>query len=207
MKVTSMTSLAFAVASAAPIVSCGAFVVPERSTTHHPHRPLLGTKVSKAWPKVDYDVMTMPRNNSNDRTKPVLSSSSFVSLSEDDATRSFVTSRRSAISVLGCMTFAIPRAAQASSTTSTTTTNDDEPLSDAAQKVAAAEAAKERMKQRIAASKKNYRKSTDLVMQRKDVTDYSCVSETGSPCPEGLVPRAVQREIVGALDKLKDNGD
>jgi hypothetical protein len=66
---------------------------------------------------------------------------------------------------------------------------------------AAAAAAKERMRQRIADSKKNYRKSTDLVQQRKDTTDYSCVSETGSPCPEGLVPRAVQREIIGALEK------
>ena len=75
----------------------------------------------------------------------------------------------------------------------------DEPT--AAAEKEAAEAAKERMKQRIAESKKNYRKSTDLVKQRKDTTDYSCVSETGSPCPEGLVPRAVQREIVGALEK------
>ena len=66
---------------------------------------------------------------------------------------------------------------------------------------AAAAAAKERMRQKIADSKKNYRKSTDLVQQRKDTTDYSCVSETGSPCPEGLVPRAVQREIIGALEK------
>lgn len=65
----------------------------------------------------------------------------------------------------------------------------------------AAAAAKERMRQRIADSKKNYRKSTDLVQQRKDTTDYSCVAETGSPCPEGLVPRAVQREIIGALEK------
>jgi len=40
-------------------------------------------------------------------------------------------------------------------------------------------------------------------MTRKDSTDYSCVAETGSPCPEGLVPRAVQREIVGALEKLE----
>ena len=65
----------------------------------------------------------------------------------------------------------------------------------------AAAANKERMRQRIADSKKNYRKSTDLVQQRKDTTDYSCVAETGSPCPEGLVPRAVQREIIGALEK------
>lgn len=68
---------------------------------------------------------------------------------------------------------------------------------------AKAEAAKERMRQRIAESKKNYRKSTDLVKARKENTDYSCVAKTGSPCPEGLVPRAVQRELVGALEKLE----
>mmetsp|Transcript_46171 Transcript_46171/g.53398 ORF Transcript_46171/g.53398 Transcript_46171/m.53398 type:complete len:163 (+) Transcript_46171:68-556(+) len=62
-------------------------------------------------------------------------------------------------------------------------------------------ARKELMRERIAASKKNYRKSTDLVKQRKDTTDYSCVADTGSPCPEGLVPRAVQRGIVEALEK------
>ena len=70
-----------------------------------------------------------------------------------------------------------------------------------AEAAVAAAANKERMRQRIADSKKNYRKSTDLVQQRKDTTDYSCVAETGSPCPEGLVPRAVQREIIGALEK------
>lgn len=50
----------------------------------------------------------------------------------------------------------------------------------AAQKAAAAE----RMKQKIAASKQNYRKPTDLVKDRKANTDYSCVSATGSPCVE-----------------------
>eukprot|EP00558_Chaetoceros_sp_UNC1202_P012095 CAMPEP_0197235016 /NCGR_PEP_ID=MMETSP1429-20130617/2571_1 /TAXON_ID=49237 /ORGANISM="Chaetoceros sp., Strain UNC1202" /LENGTH=89 /DNA_ID=CAMNT_0042693527 /DNA_START=447 /DNA_END=716 /DNA_ORIENTATION=+ len=70
---------------------------------------------------------------------------------------------------------------------------------------AKAEAAKERMRQRIAQSKTNYRKPTDLVKERKLTTDYSCVSETGSPCPEGLVPRAVQREIVGVLEKFESN--
>mmetsp|Transcript_2817 Transcript_2817/g.8282 ORF Transcript_2817/g.8282 Transcript_2817/m.8282 type:complete len:185 (-) Transcript_2817:456-1010(-) len=60
--------------------------------------------------------------------------------------------------------------------------------------------ARERMAQRIAESKKNYRKPTDLVKERKDTTDYSCVAQTGSPCPEGLVPREIQRGIVQALD-------
>ena len=72
---------------------------------------------------------------------------------------------------------------------------------DEAETEADAVAAKERMRQRIADSKNKYRKSSDLVKQRKDTTDYSCVAETGSPCPEGLVPRAVQREIVGVLEK------
>ena len=49
-------------------------------------------------------------------------------------------------------------------------------------------------------SKKNYRKPTDLVKERKDTTDYSCVAQTGSPCPEGLVPREIQKGIVEALD-------
>ena len=79
----------------------------------------------------------------------------------------------------------------------------DDDTAEPAPEPAAAEAAKERMKQRIAESKSNYRKPTDLVKQRKDTTDYSCVSETGSPCPEGLVPRAIQREIVGVLEKLE----
>jgi len=82
----------------------------------------------------------------------------------------------------------------------TTGTATDEKKNDA-EAAAAAAAAKERMKQRIADSKTNYRKSTDLVKQRKDTTDYSCVSDTGSPCPEGLVPRAIQREIIGAIEK------
>ena len=60
--------------------------------------------------------------------------------------------------------------------------------------------ARERMAQRIAESKKNYRKPTDLVKERKDTTDYSCVAQTGSPCPEGLVPREIQKGIVEALD-------
>ncbi len=62
--------------------------------------------------------------------------------------------------------------------------------------------ARERMAQRIAESKKNYRKPTDLVKERKDTTDYSCVAQTGSPCPEGLVPREIQKGIVEALDGI-----
>ena len=72
-----------------------------------------------------------------------------------------------------------------------------------AKKVLEAAAAKERMAQRIADSKKNYRKPTDLVKDRKDNTDYSCVSTTGSPCPEGLVPRDVQKGIASVLEKFE----
>jgi len=177
MKLKSMTSLAFAVSTAALTpISCGALAL---ESAPHPHRPLLQAKTAVA-------------HEGSDRT-PVLSSS-FASMS--DTTDAFLTRRSAAISVLGCM-FAVPGAALAASV------GDEEPL-DAAQKAAAAEAAKERMRQRIAESKTIYRKPTDLVKQRKDTTDYSCVSETGSPCPEGLVPRIVQREIVGVLDKLKE---
>ena len=79
----------------------------------------------------------------------------------------------------------------------------DEAVQKAAADAAAKQAAKERMEQRIAESKKNYRKPTDLVKSRKDNTDYSCVAATGSPCPEGLVPTAVQKTVLGALEKFK----
>ena len=36
-------------------------------------------------------------------------------------------------------------------------------------------AAKERMRKKIEDSKKNYRKTSDLVKERKDTTDYSCL--------------------------------
>jgi len=105
-----------------------------------------------------------------------------------------VTRRSATFAVLG-LVFVSPGVALADAGTGV----DD----DATQKDAAVEAAKERMRQRIAASKKNYRKPTDLVKERKENTDYSCVAATGSPCPEGLVPRAVQREIIGALEKFE----
>mmetsp|Transcript_24787 Transcript_24787/g.59793 ORF Transcript_24787/g.59793 Transcript_24787/m.59793 type:complete len:175 (+) Transcript_24787:63-587(+) len=100
----------------------------------------------------------------------------------------FLDRRSAAVSIIG-LAFATPASVLA-----------DEP---AASDADAPEEAKERMRKRIAESKKNYRKPTDLVKERKDTTDYSCVSDTGSPCPEGLVPKAVQREIVGVLDKLE----
>lgn len=34
---------------------------------------------------------------------------------------------------------------------------------------------KEKMRKKIEASKQNYRKTNDLVKQRKDTTDYSCL--------------------------------
>ena len=113
-----------------------------------------------------------------------------------------ISRRSAAFSIFGGMIAAIPTLARAAD-------NDDDPVPSAAEdesslsEAARAEAAKERMRRRIAESKKNYRKSADLVQARKENTNYSCVAETGSPCPEGLVPRAVQREIVGALERLE----
>ena len=43
--------------------------------------------------------------------------------------------------------------------------------------------AKENMKKKIEASKKSYRKTNDLVKQRKETTDYSCLDKA---CPDGL---------------------
>jgi len=124
--------------------------------------------------------------------------------STNEAFHHVVTRRSAAFSVLSCV-FAIPGLALAADEL-----NVPVPVAVVAQEdvleseAAKAEAAKERMRQRIAESKKSFRKPTDLVKQRKDTTDYSCVSDTGSPCAEGLVPRAVQREIVKALEKLEE---
>jgi hypothetical protein len=38
-------------------------------------------------------------------------------------------------------------------------------------------AAKERMRKKIEDSKKSYRKTSDLVKERKDTTDYSCLDK------------------------------
>jgi hypothetical protein len=103
-------------------------------------------------------------------------------------------SRRSLFAIMS-VGLAIAAAPEVSQAASATAVNDDAAVS--------AAAAKERMAQRIADSKLKYRKPTDLVKDRKDNTDYSCVAATGSPCPEGLVPRSVQRELVGALELLK----
>lgn len=122
--------------------------------------------------------------------------------STNEAFHHVVTRRSAAFSVIGCV-FAAPGLALAAdelNVAAAAATQEDVLESEAAK----VEAAKERMRQRIAESKKSYRKPTDLVKQRKDTTDYSCVSDTGSPCPEGLVPRAVQREIVKALEKLEE---
>ena len=47
--------------------------------------------------------------------------------------------------------------------------------------------AKERMKKKIEDSKKSYRKTSDLVKERKDTTDYSCLDKdcSGSTESEG----------------------
>jgi len=110
------------------------------------------------------------------------------------ATSATALPRRSLFAVIG-LALAAPEVALAA----IDAVDDDE----ASQKAADLAAAKDRMAQRIADSKLKYRKPTDLVKERKDNTDYSCVAATGSPCPEGLVPTAVQREIIGALQKLE----
>ena len=40
------------------------------------------------------------------------------------------------------------------------------------------------LKERIAASKKNYRKADNYAFERFTTVDYSCVADTGSPCKE-----------------------
>eukprot|EP00588_Corethron_pennatum_P011793 CAMPEP_0194267042 /NCGR_PEP_ID=MMETSP0169-20130528/1720_1 /TAXON_ID=218684 /ORGANISM="Corethron pennatum, Strain L29A3" /LENGTH=137 /DNA_ID=CAMNT_0039007839 /DNA_START=29 /DNA_END=438 /DNA_ORIENTATION=+ len=79
-------------------------------------------------------------------------------------------SRRSAFAALFAAGFTVPAAAIAQ--TEITARDDGE----AERKAAAAE----RMRQKIAESKQNYRKPADLVRERKETADYSCVAETGS---------------------------
>jgi acyl-CoA reductase-like NAD-dependent aldehyde dehydrogenase len=111
--------------------------------------------------------------------------------------------RRAAFGLIGTtlMTAAVVAVAPEPTLAMAADANADE----AAQAAAAAtkQAAKERMEQRIAESKKNYRKPTDLVRERKENTDYSCVAATGSPCPEGMVPTVVQKTVLGALEQFK----
>ena len=85
-----------------------------------------------------------------------------------------VTRRSAAFAMIGSVFVAAPDLAFAAD------------VDDAAAQKAAAEAAKERMRQKIADSKKNYRSTAALVKDRKETTDYSCVAETGSPCAQGL---------------------
>ena len=40
------------------------------------------------------------------------------------------------------------------------------------------------LKEKIAASKKNFRKADDYAKERFTTVDYSCVADTGSPCKE-----------------------
>jgi hypothetical protein len=105
-------------------------------------------------------------------------------------------SRRSVFAMISTIGLAVAVAPETSLAAATDVAVNGE---EASQKAAA----KERMAQRIADSKLKYRKPTDLVKDRQDNTDYSCVSATGSPCPEGLVPTSVQRELIGAFEKLK----
>ena len=53
--------------------------------------------------------------------------------------------------------------------------------------------AKERMRQKIAASKKNYRKTADLVQDRKETTDYSCLVFKDCPA-EGTTTQLLEEK-------------
>lgn len=50
---------------------------------------------------------------------------------------------------------------------------------------------KEKMKKKIEASKANYRKTNDLVKQRKDTADYSCLDRD---CSETAVVDAKEKK-------------
>mmetsp|Transcript_53003 Transcript_53003/g.128582 ORF Transcript_53003/g.128582 Transcript_53003/m.128582 type:complete len:148 (-) Transcript_53003:20-463(-) len=122
---------------------------------------------------------------------------SCTPLAQSKATTSFkvVVSRRSTLAFI--LTTVAAASVPVLPALADTTGDDDDEEEEARQLKLAAQ---ERMAQRIADSKKNYRKPTDLVQERKENTDYSCVAAAGSPCPEGLVPRQVQKGIVEALE-------
>jgi hypothetical protein len=59
------------------------------------------------------------------------------------------------------------------------------------------------LKEKIAASKKNYRKGSDYAKERFTTVDYSCVADTGSPCKE---PKSVfpSDEKIASDGKIED---
>lgn len=101
-------------------------------------------------------------------------------------TEAFLTRRSAAFSLLNCI-FTVPSLAHAvDEPESTAAAQKDNSYLKVESEAAKVDATKERMRQRIAESKKNYRKPTDLVKERRETTDYSCVSDTGSPCLKKL---------------------
>ena len=59
------------------------------------------------------------------------------------------------------------------------------------------------LKERIAASKKSYRKADNYAYERFTTVDYSCVADTGSPCKE---PKSVfpSDESIARDGKISD---
>lgn len=172
--------------------SCHAFV-PESSFPRS-HLILGLGAVGNDWRPLSFPPRPLFPSTADETT--IISENSVLPVST-----STTLSRRSFFSVgssMGLGLLFVSTAAPALAETATTTTTDN--IIDEA---AAKQAAKERMAQRIADSKLKYRKPTDLVQDRKDNTDYSCVASTGSPCPEGLVPTAVQRELLKAFQKVE----
>jgi hypothetical protein len=184
------------------LASCGALAPPVRSFRHRPslesHR--LGESVdsrhmesdSSIWPSTCIDTPKLGE------CWYVPEAAAAAAAAATLPTITTAVSRRSLLAMLGTIGLAAVAVAPESSLAAATAVDDDGG-DEASQKAAA----KERMAQRIADSKLKYRKPTDLVKDRQDNTDYSCVATTGSPCPEGLVPTSVQRELIGAFEMLK----
>jgi hypothetical protein len=185
---TTLISIISALIALFGLHACNALVTPERSFRSPP--PHLFEKSSCSTSNFDVSSAVIQR---------MPYSSSLASYKEiTEITEGYNCSRRSSLFAMigagaGTATLiALPLSRQAAAAADNVIIEDE-----AAQKAAA----KERMAQRIAESKLKYRKPTDLVIERKENTDYSCVSTTGSPCPEGLVPVEIQRELIGVLQK------
>ena len=60
------------------------------------------------------------------------------------------------------------------------------------------------LKEKIAASKKNYRKGSDYAKERFTTVDYSCVADTGSPCkePKSVFPSDEKIALDGKVEDL-----
>eukprot|EP00548_Thalassiothrix_antarctica_P016067 CAMPEP_0194179374 /NCGR_PEP_ID=MMETSP0154-20130528/12846_1 /TAXON_ID=1049557 /ORGANISM="Thalassiothrix antarctica, Strain L6-D1" /LENGTH=146 /DNA_ID=CAMNT_0038894707 /DNA_START=49 /DNA_END=489 /DNA_ORIENTATION=- len=60
------------------------------------------------------------------------------------------------------------------------------------------------LKEKIAASKKNYRKADSYMNERFTTVDYSCVADTGSPCkePKSVFPSDEKIRLDGKIPDL-----